>query len=280
MKKTAVLFFAALLSFFLCACSGESDGAAATPTPSPTPNLTLSEDEMERLYTDADAFAGRTVTISGQIFTGIERDSKGVYFQIWADPKNADKNTIVEYKNTDAALEKYDYVKVEGKVVGTYEGENAFGVKITALQIEASAVVTVGYIEAVSPTLRSVNVMSVQEQYGYQIDLQKVEFADAETRIYLSVTNGGKSDFSVFSFDVKLVQKGKQFEEQPNYAAHYPEIQTGLLPGITTEGVIVFPAIEQSNFKLVLKASSGDPLEVIAPFTFNVVVKWLKPALE
>ncbi len=280
MKKSAVLFLAALFLFFLCACGGDSGGSASTPTPAPTPKPTLSSDEMEQLYTDADSFVGRTVTIWGQIFTGIERDSKGVYFQIWADPKNAEKNTIIEYKNAEAELEKYDYVKIEGKVVGTYKGENAFGVKITALQIEANTVETVGYIEAVSPTLRSVDVKSGQEQYGYQISLQKVEFASTETRVYLSVTNGGKSDFSVFSFDVKLVQKGKQYEEQPNYAARYPEIQTGLLPGVTTEGVIVFPPIAQSNFKLVFKAYSGDPLESIAPFTFNVAVKWLKPALE
>jgi len=167
MKKLSVLLFAALFSFSLCACSGNIDGTVSgTPTPAPTPKPTLTAGEMEQLYTDADAFIGRTVTITGQIFTSDERDSKGVYFQVWADPENAGKNTIIEYKNTEATLQKYDYVKIEGKVVGTYEGENAFGVKITALQIEASSVEVVGYIKAVSPTLRTVNVNSQQEQYG------------------------------------------------------------------------------------------------------------------
>jgi len=79
------------------------------------------------------------------------------------------------------------------------------------------------------------------------VTLQKVEFAEQETRVYLKVDNNGSDNFSVYSFNSKITQDGKQFGEQDNWEAEYPQIQTDLLVGNSTEGIIVFPTLEPSR---------------------------------
>lgn len=102
--------------------------------------------------------------------------------------------------------------------------------------------------------------------------MQKVEFATTETRVYISITNSGSDDFTVYSFNAKIMQGSKQYEEQSNYQAGYQEIQSELMPGATTEGIIAFPAMEQSNFTHYIKGKSLNWSEKIEPFTFEVSV--------
>jgi hypothetical protein len=208
----------------------------------------------------------------GKLLGEPEKDDSGVYFQMYGDPANLERNTIVGYKNTDASFSGDDYVRVIGKVGGTFEGENMMGGKITAPKIVADSVEKISYVEAVSPTIKSVEINSTQNQLGYELTLKKVEFASKETRIYISIKNNGSSNFSAYSFNTKIRQGDKQYEEQTNYDADYQELQSDLMPRATTEGIITFPALEQASFTIYIDGSSDDWEETINPYTFEVVV--------
>lgn len=52
--------------------------------------------------------------------------------------ENVDWNTIVYTDQTDLNMD--DYVRVRGEMLGSFEGENAFGGAITAPAIQASEV--------------------------------------------------------------------------------------------------------------------------------------------
>lgn len=255
---------AILASFLLLAgCAGGNTADQADTTP-------MSEEEIAQMYSDPEQFVGRSLELFGQVFTSPEYDDTAVYFQMWADPTNGDWNTVVAYNDSSFQLEADDYVRVSGVVQDVYEGENMMGGTIVAPMITANSVEVISYKEAVAPTLYEATIdQPAQTQLGYSVELQAVELAEKETRVYVSVTNQGSASFSLYTFDAKIVQNGKQYEESDNWDANYPEIQTDLLVGSSTEGVIVFPAIEQADFDVILEASSDNWDENIQPYTFH-----------
>lgn len=233
----------------------------------------LSDSEIKELYANPDRFTGRTVNLAGKVFTEPEKGEKGIYFQIFSDAERSEGNIVVSYMDPDFELTDGDYVKLTGTVQGEYNGTNAFGGKVMAVQVLATELEKSSYIEVVAPAIKTwTSDDTTLTQHGYTVTLTKIEFADQETRLYLTVANNGKDKFNLYSFNTKVVQDGKQYEEQTNYDADYPEVQTDLLPGTSTEGVIAFPALEQKNMQVILEAYSDDYQEDFEPYTFDVSI--------
>ena len=233
----------------------------------------LSDEEIDHMYTDPKAFNGRKVTLYGKIFTSPEKDDKAVYFQMYADPDEFERNTVVGYKDPSADLKNGDYVKITGTVSGKLEGTNLFGGELTVPKIVADSVEVVDYITAVRPTVKSVEINKTIDQLGYKCTLKKVEFSDKETRLYISFENAGKESFALYKYSTKIVQNGTQYDVESNYHAEYPELQTDILQGVTTEGIITFGKMEQASFKLYLKGSSGNFTEKIEDYVFDVNIE-------
>lgn len=230
----------------------------------------MKDDEIKTLYTSPEKFKNHCVEIIGKVFTAPEYDADGVAIQMWADHENSENNVIVYIHDKDFKIAEGDYVKITGIVGDVFKGTNAFGAELVVPTVTAREYEIMNYTDAVMPTLKEITVEQTQEQYGYAVTVQKVEFAEKETRVYLKVVNGGSDSFNLYSFNTKLTQDGKQFEEQDNWDVDYPKIQTDLLVGNTTEGIISFPAIEQKPFSLVIDASSNNWEEDLTPYIFNI----------
>lgn len=95
---------------------------------------------------------------------------------------------------------------------------------------------------------------------------------EKETRVYVKVENNGSDKFNMYSFNSRILQSGRQFDSAHNYAADYPEVQTGLSVGVTTEGIFCYPAIENASFQVVLEGRSENYREDFSPFTFDITV--------
>ena len=233
----------------------------------------LSATEIDQMYTDPKQFKGKKVILYGKIFTSPEISSDAVYFQMYTDPDELERNTVVEYKDPNAELKSGDYVKVIGTVSSEIKGSNLFGGTLSAPKIEAESVEVVDYIAAVRPTLKSVDINKTVDQFGYKCTLQKVEFSEKETRIYIAFENTGKESFNLYKHSAKIVQNGTQYEVESNYYADYPELQTEIVKGVTTEGIITFGKMEQTSFKLYLDGSSGDYSEDVEEYVFDVEIE-------
>lgn len=241
----------------------ESDNANVDTTP-------LSDTELPLMYTNPDKYKGRTVSLSGQIFSEPEKDESGFYLQIFSDPENYQGNTVVFVPDTQIEVSTNDYVKLTGIVSGTFSGTNAMGGTVSAPIITASKFEKSNYIDVMAPALTTLELNSTQTQLGYTVTLSKIELAENETRLYVTVKNEGIANFNLYSFNSKLIQNERQYEEQSNYNADYPEIQTDLVPGVTTDGIIVFPKIENTNFKVILEGYSSDYNEDFTPYEFDI----------
>lgn len=230
-------------------------------------------DEIKTLFTSPEKFKGHCVEIIGKVFTAPEYTDDIVAVQMWTDIEKSENNVIVYIPDKDFKVNQDDFLKVTGIVGDVFKGENAFGTTVSSPTINATNYEVLSYSDAVSPTLKSVEVNQTQEQNGYSVMVQKVEFAANETRIFIKVVNNGSDNFNLYSFNTKITQDGKQYEEQDNWEADYPKVQTGLLVGNTTEGIITFPAIEQKSFSIISDASSDNYNEDFTPYQFDIEVK-------
>lgn len=84
----------------------------------------LTEAEIDQLYTDPGAFKGRRVTLTGRVFQNPEKDRNVMYFQIFTDIENSDRNTVIAYQSDEALVAVDDYVRVTGVVQGEDRGYN------------------------------------------------------------------------------------------------------------------------------------------------------------
>jgi hypothetical protein len=74
---------------------------------------------------------------------------------------------------TDLDLNTDDYVRVRGEVLGSFEGENAFGGSITAPTVQASKVGAVSAGQAVDPAVEVLEVNRTVGGQGFDVTLQK-----------------------------------------------------------------------------------------------------------
>ncbi len=268
----------------LSACSGvtseapaASSGAgsstlAAEPAVDATP---LTEAEFEQMFSAPADFKGRAVDFYAQVFVEPEKDADGVYLQAYADPDNYSKNVIIGLNDPSFSVKSNDYIKVKGVVKDEFKGENMMGGTVLAPAIMAESIEVVDYVTAVSPAAKTIEVGETQDQNGYKITLEKVEFAEKETRAYVSIENGTKANASFYTFNTKIVQGSKQFEQETNFNANYEDPQSDLLPGVKTEGIISFGAIDPAAGDLrIIAEGSTDNYELnFEPFEFKVSVK-------
>ena len=236
----------------------------------------LKAEDYEKLYSDPKSYKGYEVELTGQIFSEPEKDEDGTYLQLWGDPENAEKNTIVAINNPDLDVKTNDYVKIKGVVEDQFEGENGFGATILAPMILAESVDVVDYITAIAPTVKEIKVDKEINQHNVVVTLQKIELAENQTRVYVKVNNNTKDNASFYSSSTKLIVGSKQLEEEymDSETTGLQSVQSELLPEIETEGVIVYPAIDPNEKTIKLNAEVyTDNYELdFQPYVFDVTI--------
>jgi hypothetical protein len=266
MKKTAVLLIILFGLMSIVGCSSSTSSAKKDN------GKVFTNENWSELNTNPDKFKGATVKVMGKIFIAPEKDSEGTYFQMYANPKDSDFNTIVSIADPDIKLKDGDFVKVTGTVKGEFSGENALGAKLTAPAINAQSVKVIDGKDVLAPTVLKIDPNQTVNQNNLAITLNSIEFAKEETRLYVTVQNGTSNNASFYSFNAKAIQNGAQFEEQPNYDIDYPEVQSDILPGITTKGVVVLSPIniDTKTAQFYFEANTDNYMIDFNPYVFNV----------
>ena len=233
----------------------------------------LDEEDISKVYTDPLKYEGYEMTFDAVVFTDPERDSDGVYLQVFADAENYEKNTIVAVEDPDFDVALDDYVHVEGVIVDEFEGANALGGTVQAPVVYADKIEVVDYIDVMSPALETIDVDETIDQHGYEMAVDKVEVAENMTRVYMTVTNHTDETIYFYSFDSKLLMDNKQLEEDMGfYEADFPEMQSDILPGVESEGIITFPPLDSDTNSMTFHAEgSSDNYDLnFEPFVFEI----------
>lgn len=250
-KKVGYLSIIVMLILSLSGCGSSPSTTSPSASNKESAKELMTNDKFEQLAGDPDKYKGDPVELTGKVFNDVETKDGVTAFQMWQDPKN-NKGNVVVYSKASMIPKDDDYVKVKGTVKGKLEGKNGFGATITAVALNIESVEKINAMDILAPTKLKVDINKIATQNGFTLTLQKIEFADTETRIYLQAKNEAKGKVNLYKYSVKAVQNGKQFETSTNYEAKYPELQSELLPGVTSEGVITFkpldPNIKSAQF--------------------------------
>ncbi len=206
------------------------------------------------VYTNAKDYKGYHINIKGQVFQVMSDNGNVKGIQIWLDPDTCAQNVMIYY-STDVEVKQGDYVMCSGYIDSVTEYKNAYDAKLFAPLVISSDLKKSTYMEVVAPTIAKITPENLkQEKYGYSISIEKIEFAEKETRIYTTVTNNGKS--LLYFGDAVIVQEGKQYNSTDNYDADYEEIPYEVVKGVSCSGIIVFPTISTNDFELTIDVHS------------------------
>lgn len=216
----------------------------------------LLEDNSE-LFGNPNGCIGKSVDIYGQIFNEVPSDGDGTYFQMYTDVENYE-NDVMVYVADGYKVEEEKNVHVTGVVTDTYTGENMLGGEITCAVISANSIEDASYAEAYAPALKTIEPNEALTAGDVEISVDKVEFAESETRLYVTIANNGSDSADTSPYSAMIVQEGSQFEYEENYNADYELLPDTLKPGVKASGVMVFPAIEPSEFIFSMDIFSGD----------------------
>ena len=262
MKKHITIVLALFTMIFFLAGCGSSE---------PAEKVYIEESEIDAVLSDGDSYKGKYINIAGKVFS-IDKDGDTVAMQVWYDVENAEQQFIV-YANKELAsdVKEDSFVKVDGKITGTFTGENYFGGEITALMIEAESLEIGGYDDIYAPAESTKEVGATKEQHGVSVTLDRIEYAKGEARVYVTVKNESGATASIYTFNAKAIQDGKQFEHQENYEAGYDNDIGDVLDGASKEGVIRFKGLDpDKGFKLTMEAYSDNWEIELEDFVFEV----------
>ena len=263
-----------LLALVLTACGGdeEAEGSTQNSEAEKSAKGVIEPEQFDKMYSDPKAYKGYEVEFTGQVFTEPERDEDAVYLQVFAKPEKSEQNVIVSFNHGDFEVQTDDYVLVKGSVTDEFEGENLMGGTVIAPVVEASSIEVVDYITAVSPTIKEIEVNETVDQHGVEVQLQKIELAENETRVYVKVSNNTVDTVFFDTYSAKLVTGNQQLEAEDNFESGLPDVQYDILSGIESEGVLTFPAIDENTDSLTFHSEGhSDDYELdFKPFVFEV----------
>lgn len=273
-KKILSTLLIAAMTLSITACGGDSS-ESQKESDEPKEKEYVDVSEINNVFSDPDKYEGKYIQLTGKIFNGPDKDEDYVAYQAWHDITNSDKDFIFGLENDDSfAID--DYVSIDGVITGTFEGENVMGGTIVCPMIHADTVEKLSYIDAVVPTISEiVPENAVAEQNGISIKVDKIEFAEKETRVYLTETNGSSDKFSFSVYDIKIIQNGQQISQDSSsmsmYDGDYAELPYDILPNASSSGVLVFPAMDSSaSFQIYAEGYSDNWELEFAPFTIDI----------
>lgn len=271
MKKIFILSILLVLLISGCGSSDESAESNAESLENKDKGL-LTKEQFLQLYSNPEKFKGSKVDFFAKIAFPVEKDEDGTYIQAYNDPDNYERNTIIGINDPNLDVKEGDIIHVKGEVSDKFEGENMMGADLTLPGILASSIEKTDYATAFAPAIKTIEVNEEKNQHGYKMKISKIEIAENETRVYVEINNETDSNISFYGFNTKLVQGNSQYETQDNYEAEYPEVQSDVLPEVTTNGIVVFPAIdpELGEVKLISEVSSDNYDLDFKAFTFNI----------
>lgn len=267
MKKFLFALVCCMTVSLLAACGGSNAvGGGGQNASVSEEKVYLEESQVNDLFSHPNDFKGQYVKLKGKVFTAPETADGITALQIWYDPVNAE-NSFLVYTSSDEKFSADDYVFIDGKIDGQFKGENLMGGTLTVPLITDAIVEKSSYIDVVAPSVKTVEPAVEEEQHDFIMRVDKVEYAEKETRVYVTLTNNGSDSVSAGVYSTRIVQDGKQISPDTSsmsaYEGDYPELDYDIQPGASSSGIIVYPVIDQEKgFTFVLPDIYSDNWEM------------------
>lgn len=203
---------------------------------------TLTDADGLVYYSNPSAYIDKKVNFTGKILALLPPSSGTLGLQMY-QAGDTSRNTIVVY-SSPMQFSKDECVRVIGVTTPVTEYQNVFGARLSAAAIEAESINKIECFESIEPALKTVFVNQTQEKNIINITLDKVEFSEKNTRVYLTVENiGGSDDVSFYTSNSRAIQDKAQFTTTHSYDIDYPNIESVIPPGVIEKGTVLFESM-------------------------------------
>lgn len=203
---------------------------------------------FDLVSSNVSGYKSKYVKWGGRIFNvGTDK----TFIQIYVDD-DSEKNTLVKLTEPRTDLKEDDYVFVTGRIGDEKTYENVMGGKVTSLLLDRAIVEKTTRDKVAAPAKKVVNVGESVTQNNFNVTLEKIELAEDETRVYLRVKNESSETVSLYTYDAKIVQAGKQYERKSVWEAEDEFPDGDILPSVEVVGVVFFPKIEEEVKELTI----------------------------
>lgn len=278
-KRIVAIILAGMIAVSATACGGSggaSDGGQAASQEETEPEYV---DNIKAVASDPDAYVGKYIKFSGVAsVTDESDDSYGL--QVYLDT-NYNDSVLVEVPKdlVSEPISADDYVSVDARIEESYDGQTVMGADATWAYLTAIGIEKTTYMDAFAPTVKELTPNVSAEQNGFSITINKVEYADQETRVYLTIANSSEYTTSYGVYSIRLIQDGQQIEQDQSsnsaYMEDYPKLSYDVSAGASTSGVLVFPTIDQTkNFQVIVPDIYSDNYELeFSDYTLDIVVQ-------
>lgn len=234
----------------------------------------ISNPDYDDLFRNNSNYTGKVVHYVGEVVQ-IQEGSGDTYVMranVTEDEMGFWENDVFLSYSGNRVLEN-DIIEFWGEVKGVKKYDTVLGSsrsipEIAAIHLEVLQDYTGGGTSNIKNTIE---IGQINEQHGFSVTLNKIELADKQTRVWLNVQNDSDYKVSLYDFNAKLVQDGKQLEPTFNSNEEL-KLPSEYLSGVNAEGVIVFPAInETGTLKLVMDAPYAQdiPFELYSSMNFE-----------
>lgn len=229
--------------------------------------------DIGKVLEDPDSFTGKYVILSGQISV-IDKAEASEIYQVYIDPETDFHSVIVEVPKDILfdSIEEDDFVNIEAKIEGPYTGKTVAGIETTWAYLIADEIKETTYIGALSkPSTTWKFQDNIVEQNGITISVDKVEFAEDETRIFITATNNFSKKYSLWNYSANLFQDGREIERNyENFLAPYPEPASRIPPRGSVSGILCFQNTKPTQLTFSIEGISDDPDVDFTPFVFEL----------
>ena len=245
---TRWLMSAVGLALALAAACGPAEAPDQAPTVAAL--LVLTNRDWPVAHADPAAAIGQEVVLRARVYS-VATVADDLVLCAWVDFDNDQLSTVFRIPGAMEGVERDDFVWVEGTVVRVAEADGGCG---DALQPEVEvAHLTITDRLGVRPARRVVQVGQALERRGVRAVLERVEFADEETRIYFTLENRRDETLLAFATGLGIEIGETEIPTVIPIGEGIPAPRGRVAPGAVEHGGFQFPALEPGGTPITVR---------------------------
>ncbi|MDX8418282.1 hypothetical protein [Absicoccus intestinalis] len=226
--------------------------------------------KIESALIEPDNYIGKWIKLYGQITSGPKVDGADGYMVCYKGQDN--RYFFVSTTNTNFKVG--DYVKVDAKINNIVTRKNAFGDDLPVAELNEAKITKTTYDKVEAPAYQTIKPKNGSKKLdGVKFEVQKVEYAESETRVYIKVTN--KTDYELYCASAYTIVQQGDTVINPNTSESiieregYDQIASSIDPGDSSSGIVLFSVISPEKATQVI-TSIYDSLGQEYDFTIDV----------
>ncbi len=237
----------------------------------PQAGETLPVDQYSELSYQANEFQGSQISCWVQVLYNAQETSEGAYFAFrTVSSENSGQELYGVAFWSGSSTELYDgrYLSITGTILGEYAYTDSFGYEDRGPAVYVTELSLSSYAEIFAPAIATTSLDLAPITHGEcTIDLTRVEFAQTETRFYLTIQNDTDEHLMLYLDQTTADQDNRRYHWQENYEADYTLLYDGVDPGESRELILAFPPMsERWTIRLSLEVNQYPS----TPFVFQI----------